>query len=86
MHAGGGNCGRHSIDLTASKEYNYQYEEGRIVRAHECNIVLSGEIVAAKTVVNTVKYYYDSAGKLTRKVITPVDGTARTVYYEINSH
>ena len=83
VYDGQGNIVR-SIDLTANKEYNYQYEEGRIVRADECNIVLSGEIVTAKTVVNTVKYYYNSEGELIRKVITPADSTARTVYYETN--
>ena len=40
-----------------------EYEEGRIVRATEADIELSGEIVTAKAVVNTVKYYYDTEGK-----------------------
>ena len=84
MRAGGENCGSRSIDLTANKEYNYQYEEGKLTRADECNVVLSGEIVTAKTVVNTVKYYYNSEGELIRKVITPADSTARPIYYETN--
>ena len=83
VYDGQGNIVR-SIDLTANKEYNYQYEESRIVRADECNVVLSGEIVTAKTVVNTVKYYYNSEGELIRKVITPADSTARPIYYETN--
>ena len=46
-----------SIDITAKKEYNYEYEEGRIIRATEANIELNGEIVTSKVIVNTVKYY-----------------------------
>ena len=73
-----------SIDISAEKEYNYEYEEGRIVRATEADIELSGEIVTSKAIVNTVKYYYDSEGKMTRKVITPAGGSAQTIYYETN--
>ena len=73
-----------SIDITGKKEYNYEYEEGRIVRATEADITLSGEIVTSKIVVNTVKYYYDTEGKMTKKVITPASGSAQTIYYETN--
>lgn len=73
-----------SIDITSKKEYNYEYEEGRIVRATEADIELSGEIVTTKVIVNTVKYYYDTEGKITRKVITPASGSAQTTYYEAN--
>lgn len=59
IYDGDGNIGR-SIDLTSKKEYNYEYEEGRIVRATEADIELSGEIVTSKVIVNTVKYYYDT--------------------------
>ena len=68
-----------SIDLTSKKEYNYAYEEGRIVRATEADIELSGEIVTSKVIVNTVKYYYDTEGKMTKKVITPASGSAQTI-------
>ena len=37
-----------SLDMTAGKEYNYEYEEGRIVRATEADIELNGEIVISK--------------------------------------
>ena len=73
-----------SNDITGKKEYNYEYEEGRIVRATEADITLSGEIVTSKIVVNTVKYYYDTEGKMTKKVITPASGSAQTIYYETN--
>ena len=35
-------------------------------------------------IVNTVKYYYDTEGKMTKKVITPASGSAQTIYYETN--
>ena len=73
-----------SIDIFAKKEYNYEYEEGKIVRATEADITLSGEIVTSKVIVNTVNYYYDSEGKMTKKVITPASGSAQTIYYETN--
>lgn len=73
-----------SIDITSKKEYNYEYEEGRIVRATEADIELSGEIVISKVIVNTVKYYYDTEGKMTKKVITPASGSTQTIYYETN--
>ena len=80
---GTGNIVR-SIDTTNKKEYNYEYEEGRIVRATEADIELSGEIVSVKVIVNTVKYYYETEGKMTKKVITPASGSAQTIYYETN--
>ena len=83
VYDGDGNIVR-SIDIKAQKEYNYEYEEGKIVRATEADITLSGEIVTAKTVINTVKYYYDTEGKMTRKVITPASGSAQIIYYETN--
>ena len=62
VYDGNGNIVR-SIDMTSKKEYNYEYEEGRIVRATEADIDLSSEIVISKVIVNTVKYYYDTEGK-----------------------
>ena len=83
VYDGEGNIVR-SIDIKAEKEYNYEYEEGRIIRATEADIELNGEIVTSKVIVNTVKYYYDTEGKMTKKVITPASGSAQTVYYETN--
>ena len=82
VYDGDGNIVR-SIDISGKKEYNYEYEEGRIVRATEADIELSGEIVTTKTVVNTVRYIYDSEGRMTRKVITPASGTAQMIYTRI---
>ena len=44
--------------MKSEKEYTYVYEEGRLMSATEADIELSGEIVSAKVIVNTVKYYY----------------------------
>ena len=67
--------------MTANKEYTYTYEDGKIVRAAECDITLSGEIVTAKHLVNSIVYSYDSDGKLTKKRIT-AGGKEQTVYCE----
>ena len=83
VYDGDGNIVR-SIDFSNKKCYNYEYEEGRIVRATEADIEFSGEIVTSKVIVNTVKYYYDTEGKMTKKVITPASGFAQTIYYETN--
>jgi len=83
LYDGEGNIVR-SIDFVAKKEYNYEYDEGRIVRATESSILLSGQIVTSKSVVNSIRYYYDSEGKMTKKVITPANGSAQTIYYESN--
>jgi len=81
VYDGDGNIVR-SIDILGKKEYNYEYEEGRIVRATEADIELTGEIVTSKVIVNTVKYYYDTEGKMTKKVITFSDNSTHTVHYE----
>ena len=83
VYDGDGNIVR-SIDISGKKEYNYEYEEGKIIRATEADIELSNEIVTSKVIVNTVKYYYDTEGKMTKKVITPASGSAQTIYYETN--
>ena len=66
MYDGDGNIVR-SIDISGEKEYNYEYEEGKIVRATEAEIELSGDIVTSKAIVNTVKYYYDTDNEKTKK-------------------
>ena len=83
VYDGDGNIVR-SIDITCKKEYNYEYEEGRLIRATESNITLNGEIVIAKSVVNAIKYYYDADGRMTKKVISTASGSAQTIYYETN--
>lgn len=83
VYDGQGNIVR-SLDILAGIEYNHTYENGRIVRAAESSIILSGEIVTAKNLVSSILYSYDSEGKLTKKRIIPVDGAEQVVYYETN--
>ena len=78
---GQGNIVR-SLDISAQKEYSYEYEQGNIVRAAECQVTLTDGIVTAKTLLNTVRYEYDAEGKLTKKVVLPANGTAQTTYFE----
>ena len=81
VYDGDGNIVR-SIDILANREYNYEYEEGKIVRATEADIELNEEIVTSKVIINTVKYYYDTEGKMTKKVLTFSDNSTHTVHYE----
>lgn len=81
VYDGEGNIVR-SLDMQAKIEYTYTYEDGRIIRATEADIEISGDIVTAKTVVNTIKYYYDTEGQMTKKVITSANGSAQTIYCE----
>lgn len=83
VYDGQGNIVR-SIDILSKKEYNYQYEEGRIVRATEATITLSGEIVTSKNVISTIEYEYDSNGNLLSKKIGDKDGAICSCSYEIN--
>lgn len=64
------------------KEYNYEYEEEKLLRSTESDIELSNEMVVSKSLVNTVKYYYDADDKMTKKAITPASGSVQTIYYE----
>ena len=81
VYDGQGNIVR-SIDILSQKEYNYEYEDGRVIRATESDILISNEIVTQKVIVNTIKYYYDSEGMITKKVIVSADGTEQTLYFE----
>lgn len=81
---GAGNTVR-SIDIWNDKEYNYEYEEGKLIRATEYDIECTVEgLVTAKTLVNTVRYIYDNEKKLTKKIVIPAStGVAsQTVFYE----
>ena len=83
VYDGDGNIVR-SIDIYGKKEYNYEYEEGRIVRAAEADIELSGEVVTDKDVISTIKYKYDSEGNLISKDAEDKNGTVFSYSYEIN--
>ena len=81
VYDGQGNIVR-SLDFVARKEYSYEYEAGKIVRATECDLDIENEHILHKSVVNTIKYYYDEEGQVTKKVITPVSGASQTIFYE----
>ena len=81
VYDGQGNIVR-SIDILGQKEYNYEYDAGKVVRATESDIVLSDEMVVSKSLVSVVNFYYNADGELTRKTISVSGSSARTVYYE----
>ena len=69
-----------SIDIKEEKEYNYTYEEGRIVRAAEYGITLDGSLnVTAKSLISSIEYAYNSKGLLSKKTV--VVGDTQAVYY-----
>ena len=75
-----------SVDILALKEYNYEYDGGVIVRATESAITLSGEIVTSKSLINSIRYTYDSEGELVKKTVTPSDGAKQVTYYETDEN
>ena len=81
LYDGAGNLVR-SLDILAKKEYTYTYEGGVIVAATESDVVLNGEIVTAKTVVNTIRYTYDADGQLTKKAIVPANGKTQMIFVQ----
>ncbi|MBQ2866168.1 MAG: hypothetical protein IJE90_06615 [Clostridia bacterium] len=78
VYDGEGNIVR-SIDIRAEKEYNYTYEDGKLMRAVEYDVEFADELVTKRTLVNAVTYSYDSEGKLYKKTISL---TGQTIYYE----
>ena len=72
-----------TLDISACKEYNYLYDNGRLVQSSESNITFGeNEFVVSKAFVCTVRYYYGAEDKLSSKRISYADGTERTVNYE----
>ncbi len=72
-----------SIDMTAKREYTYAYEEGRLSRAAEYAItVCEGEVIAARSLINSIQYTYDADGDLKKKTIMPTGGTRQDIWYE----
>ena len=83
VYDGEGNIVR-SVDIVGKKEYNYEYEEGRIVRSTEADITLSGDVITSKVVVYTIKYKYDFEGNLISKLCIYKNGAVTSYSYEIN--
>ncbi len=77
---GQGNIVR-SIDILAKKMYNYLYNDGTVIEAVESKVQLNEDnFVTSKTVINTVRYVYDSEGKLTKKRIISANGEQVITY------
>jgi len=82
VYDGQGNI-RRSIDILNAIEYTYMYEDGKICRATESTITIGdNEMVTGKTVVNAIRYSYDSEGNLTKKRIIAADGEEQVICYE----
>lgn len=81
VYDGLGNIAK-SIDMLNKKEYNYNYEDGKIIRATESDIDITDGIVTSRTVTSTIRYAYDAEGNLAQKSVSPKGGMAETVYYE----
>lgn len=72
-----------SIDISANKEHDYIYDNGKLIRAVEYDIVVSdSETITSRTVVNTVFYVHDSEGNMTKKRVVTTDGHEQVIYYE----
>ncbi len=72
-----------SIDILGLKEYNYVYEEGKIVRETQSDITLNDdEFVVSKTLNLTTNYFYNSEDSLSKKVTTFADGSEQVTLFE----
>ena len=72
-----------TIDIISLKEYNYIYEDNKLVTATEYSITIgNNEMVVSKTITNTVSYIYDVDDNIIRKIVQPVNDGKQTVYYE----
>ena len=84
IYDGSGNIVK-SVDVISKKEYNYMYENGRITRAAESDIVINSEgIITKRTLTRSIIYSYDKDGNLIKKVISSQDKAKPdcTVSYE----
>lgn len=67
---GQGNIVR-SVDVIRKIEYNYSYEQGRLIRQTECSVTFNTDgIITKRTLKNSILYSYDKDGKLVKKTIT----------------
>lgn len=80
VYDGQGNIVR-SIDICGGKEYNYIYEDDKLVRAIEYYIYIHNDFIISKTPLNTTSYTYKN-DELVCKHIDTNTGTEHTVFYE----
>ena len=58
----------HNIDMLNLIEYNYSYNNDRIVRSTQSKVTINGsETVISKNLENTIFYSYNQDGQFTRK-------------------
>ena len=55
--------------------------DSRILRATENTVTLDSEIVIGRTLVNSIRYYYNADGQMTKKVIITAIGSVFTYNY-----
>lgn len=71
-----------SIDLLNKKEYDYLYDEDRIIRATQYDITFNeAGMVASKSISSVVGYKYDSEDRLAYKQIISSSGTEQARIY-----
>ncbi len=71
------------VDISTGKEYDYTYENGKLMRSTESVISLDdNEFVIAKTLVCSTLYSYDSEDTLTKKRVKFADGSERVTLFE----
>ena len=69
--------------MKSLKEYSYVYEDGVLVRSLEYDIEIgTNENITSRNLVNTIRYAYDSEGKLIKKHFGISGETDKTIYYE----
>jgi len=73
-----------SIDIMAEREYNYIYNEGKLIEAITYSIKLSGDNIVEKTSTDNIRYIYDSDGNMTKKIITAGDDAPFIYNFETN--
>ncbi len=72
-----------SIDKSSNKEYNYYYEDGRVVRSAEFDVTFdsTGNYVTSKAFCVQVAYLYNADGEMTKKIIRDASGDERIYKY-----
>ncbi len=75
-----------SIDILSKIQYNYIYEDGKIIRATQSTITLSGETVVSTTHDFSINYVYDREGRLGKKYISGEDYLVGGAFYEYDKN
>ncbi len=78
-----------TIDMLAKKMYNYTYENDRLEQSTESDITFfenfyvstESGLIGSKTLVCSVRYYYDDENTLTKKRIVWADGNEQIISY-----